>query len=252
MKFHEWVLLNEEKVQKMPILFAGDLSAIIPSEHDGPAKIPSKKIKDQLAKLAEKALWFEGVGERHKWGKYEKEWISKHLGVKAGRAKSYDRDNGSGKTIYSRCYDGMGPAILMFSDIRINKDSLDMILKKTDGDTVEAVIKKALASDIVGEGAVPRKQIDKFINICKESKLDINAPKEDFIKIAKQAEKQMWKGDWANLETPLGILADKIEHEREDIIVEMMFNKKTQGLYFIGSGHIPHIRKHHPELHIKN
>lgn len=237
-----------ENIQGFPILFAGDMSAVLPSNHNEAIKMPDGKTKEKLIPIAQKGVWFEGVGEHKQGGNHEASWVKNNLGVQPKSVRSFDQDNGTGKTIYSQCGGGIAPAVILFSNVDVNKSTLINIVNNTQGETVRDAIKYGLSQDSTGEGIVPESKIDEFLKICEQDGLDLNLPKYQLIEVAKNGESKMWAGHGANMNTALGKLADYVEKERRSIIVKMMKTPSTSGIYFLGSGHLPDMQKEHPDL----
>lgn len=245
---NQYYHILESNIQGFPILFAGNMSAVLPSEHNSAIKTPDENTKQKLIPIAQKGLWFEGVGEHKQKGTHETNWVIKNLGVQPPFAKSFDQDNETGQTIYSQCGGGIAPAVILFSNVKVNKKTLINMIKKTKGKTVRDAIKYGLSQNSTGEGIVPQDKIDEFLKICELDGLNLNLYKDQLIEVAKKGESLMWAGHGANMSTNLGKLADSVEKERRTFIVNMMKNPNTSGIYFLGSGHLFDMQKEHPDL----
>lgn len=231
--FLEW-LVTESELQQKPILFVGNSSAIIPSDHDTAIKTPDSQTAERLKPMTH-SVWYEGVGERKGGGSVESAWVKQHLGVSPTHVDSYDM----GK-IYPHCANGMGPAILLFSNLNVNAP-VDQ--NSAGGNTVEGVIRWALAKGSK-EGKTAPAAVEQFIKICRADlggMLDL--PPEKYGEVAKAAEAKMWPGGDLPGEGPLGRLADQVERERRAKIVQMA--AQSPGLYFLGSGHLKSMRTEH-------
>lgn len=232
--FFEW--LRESSVQEKPILFVGNQSAILPSDHEAGIKVPSQPILEKLKPMAH-SVYYEGTGEGGgQQGGFESNWVIKNLGVKPNHVESYDQK----WKMYSNCAGGLGPSILLFSNLNVNTPVNQNFI---GGNTVEVVIRQSL---IKGgpEGAVPSNKVDEFIKICRAElgdKLDLDA--KNYPMVAKEAESKMWPGGDFPGKGPLGQLADRIEKERRSMIVKAA--QQAPGLYFLGSGHLTSMKQEH-------
>lgn len=227
--FLEW--LNENSAQQKPILFVGNSSAIIPSDHEMGIKVPDPQAAERLKSMAH-SVWYEGVGEGPGQGSRESAWVEKNLGVTPKSAKSYD--NGQ---LYPRI--ALGTTVLLFSNRNVNKDP-----SVAGAQSVEDVIRMALAHG-GPEGKASKADIDEFINICKQElgNQELARPAAEYAKVAEEAEKRMWPGGDDPGPGPLGRLADRVEKERRAMIVQAA--SRNPGLYFLGAGHLIPMKSEH-------
>jgi hypothetical protein len=229
--FLEWL----ESVEQKPILFVGNNSAIIPSDHEAGIKVPDQQNLQRLKPMAH-SVYYEGIGEKGQGGGFESDWVVKNLGVKPNHVESYDQK----WKMYSNCAEGLGPSILLFSNLNVNTP-VDQ--NSVGGNNVEAVIRQALVRG-GPEGSVPSNKVDEFIKICRAelgNKLDLDS--KYYPMVAKEAESKMWPGGDSPGNGPLGQLADRIEKERRSMIVNAA--KQNPGLYFLGSGHLISMQQEH-------
>lgn len=232
--FLEW--LKESTANEKPILFVGD-SAIIPSDHEAGIKVPDEQTIQRLKPMAH-SVYFEGMGEGGgQQGAFESNWVKKYLGVNPSQVASYDQ----GK-IYPKCAGGLGPSILLFSNLNVNPSLLQTGVsgnQKTVADVIRSLLKKGGP-----EGSVPANKIEAFIDICRSelgNKIDLGA--DQYQSVAREAESKMWPGGDLPGNGPLGQLADRVEKERRAIIVKTA--GRVSGLYFLGSGHLISMQQEH-------
>jgi len=233
--FLDW--LKESAANQKPILFVGDNSAIIPSDHESGIKVPDQQTIQRLKPMAH-SVYFEGTGEGGgQQGAFESNWVKKHLNINPSKVSSYDQ----GK-IYPKCAGGLGPSILLFSNLNVNSHLLQTGVsgdKNTVADVIRSLLQKGGP-----EGSVPANKIEEFINICRSElgdKIDLGA--EQYQSVAKEAESKMWPGGDLPGNGPLGQLADRVEKERRSIIVKTA--GRVPGLYFLGSGHLISMQQEH-------
>lgn len=230
--FIKWL----ESVEQKPILFVGNNSAIIPSDHEAGIKVPDQQNLQRLKPMAH-SVYYEGTGEDGgKQGAFESDWVTTNLGVKPNHVESYDQK----WKMYSNCAEGLGPSILLFSNLNVNTP---VDPNSVEGNNVEAVIRQALVK-VGPEGSVPPNKVDEFIEICRAelgNKLDLDS--KNYTMVAQEAESKMWPGGDLPGNGPLGQLADRIEKERRSMIVKAA--QQAPGLYFLGSGHLISMQKEH-------
>jgi hypothetical protein len=235
--FMEW-LKEQSTPQQKPILFVGNNSAIIPSDHEMGIKVPDPQTIEKLKPMAH-SVYYEGTGEKGQGGGFESSWVQKNLGV-SPKAQSYDQ---IGK-MYQRCAGGLGPAVVLYSNLNVN----EIVGKNFSGGTVRDAIISAIAKGGPEGNVTDPAKAKEFVDICEKEigKEQLDSPSSNYVAVAKAIEKAMWPGGDDPGNGPIGRLADQVEKERRAMIVNMA--SQNSGLYFLGSGHLPSMKKEHPNL----
>ena len=232
--FYKW--LNEQSsVQQKPILFVGNNSAIIPSDHEMGIKVPDSQTIQKLKPMAN-SVYYEGTGERGQGGRFESSWVQKNLGISPKNVNSYDKIGEMYKNVH------LGPAVVLYSNLNVN----EIFGQNFSGGTVRDAIISALAKGGPEGSVTDPAKVREFIDICEKEvgKEQLDLPSSNYTAVAKAIEKAMWPlGSDFPGNGPLGRLADQVEKERRSMIVNMA--SINPGLYFLGSGHLDSMKAEH-------
>ena len=246
--FKNWLRLHEAQIN-YPVLFTQNgMSAVVPSMHQpGGIKDIDDSIKALLRPIAERGIWYEGVGEGYAGGKTESNWAKSVLGVNPGPARSYDKHG----NIYQTVGDGLGPAIPLADSSKQEVESVIRQVKSQGGKTVRDVL-VAMMTKGGAEGPVPNNKHKEFLDACQRSGIvldaDISQPTFNAGSLLSSLKSAMFKGDGPNMGTTLGQMANAVEVARRKAIADMMRNQATSGLYFLGSGHFLTLKSEHGDL----